>query len=214
MTLRRVLRYGLISLLVAVVAAVLLLRHYAQPEKIAAALIAQTRDRLGLELSFAGDPRYAFWPKLRLELDDAQLRVPGAKTPLLTVAHTGVTLPWSSLRTSTLAIETLRLTEPALDLDETNAWLAASPAGAVPDIRAGIVIAKGNVQRDGKPFVVGLSLDGELDLPALAAWWRALAAHANDASPLPPLPMNATIERIDAGGATLSGLVIETENPP
>lgn len=214
MTLRRVLRYGLIALLVAFVAAVLLARHYAQPEKIAAALIAQTRDKLGLELSFAGDPRYAFWPKLRLELDHAELRAPGAKTPLLTVAQAGVVLPWSSLRTSTLAIETLRLTEPVLDLDEANAWLAASPAGAVPDIHAGIVIAKGNIQRGGKPFVVGLSLDGELDLPALAAWWSALAAHANDATPLPPLPMNATIERIDAGGAKLHGLTIETESMP
>ena len=215
MTRRRVLRYGLAVLLLALVAVVLLVRHYARPEKVAAELIAQARNKLGLDLAFAGSPRYAFWPKLSLELDQLQLRAPDAKAPLLTVALAGVVLPWSSLRNSTLAIETLRLDAPVLDLDEANAWLAATPAGAAtPDIRASIVIAKGNIRRGGKPFVSGLALDGEIDLRALAAWWAALAAHADDATVLPPLPLTGTIERIDIGGAKLEGLTIDTDAEP
>ena len=212
MTLRRVLRFGLIALLLMLVAAVLLARHYARPEKVAATLIAQTRNKLGLDLAFAGAPRYAFWPKLSLELDQAELRVPGAKAPLLTVARAGVVLPWSSLRNSTLAIETLRLDAPQLDLDETSAWLAVSSAeAATPDIRASIVIANGNIRRSGKPFISGMTLNGDVDLQALTAWWTALAAHADTATPLPPLPLAGTVERIDIGGAKLEGVTIETD---
>jgi hypothetical protein len=214
MTARRALRYVFFTFLAVVLVAALVVRHYAQPEKIAAALVAETRERLGLELAFTGSPRYAFWPKLRLELDGAQLRRPGGSGPLLTAEQVGVVLPWASLTDSTLAIDTLRLAAPVLDLDEANAWLAAAPAGPTPEVQAGIVIANGHIRRGGKPFISDLALDGALDLPALAAWWQALAAHGDAATPLPPLPAHATIGRIEIGGAKLEGVTIDTEGTP
>ncbi|HJU40229.1 MAG TPA: hypothetical protein VJ724_11700 [Tahibacter sp.] len=207
-------RYAAVTLLVAAVAAALVVHRYAQPDKVAAALAGYARDRLGLDLTFAGEPRYAFWPTLRLELDRAELHRLGATAPMLAVAQAGVVLPWTSLTDSTLAIETLRLADPVLDLDEANAWLAASPSGPAPDIRAGLVVTGGTIRRNGKAFVTGFALDGELDLPALAAWWNALASHADVATPLPPLPAHATIERIDLGAATIEGLTIDTDASP
>lgn len=213
MTVRRIFLFLLSAVAIALVAAVLLVRHYAQPEKVAAALIGQARDRLGLDLSFTGEPRYAFWPQLSLELDGVSLRAPGAEAALLNASRAGIVLPWSSLRSETIAIEMLRLETPMLDLDAARAWSAGSAGGPTPDIRARLLVADGTILRQGQPFVAGLALDGQIDLQALAGWWDALAAHAEGALPLPPAPLTARIERIDAGGAKVQGVSIEVRDP-
>ena len=77
-------------------------RYLARPERVAALLTEQARDRLGLALSFQGEPRYRLWPQLRLQLQQAQLALPGDASPLLALQQLDVSLPWSSLRDSRL----------------------------------------------------------------------------------------------------------------
>lgn len=197
-------------LLVLGLVAVLALRRLAEPERVAAVLAQQARERLGLDLSFAPPARYSLWPRLRLELDAARFALPGENTPLLALDRLDVSLPWSSLRDSRLVIEELRLEKPQLDLAALQRWLAAADSAAPPDLRVHLEVNDATVRRDGKPLLRDIDFAGDIDAPQLQRWWAALVAATPDARAVPPLAGKAQIGTIELDGVRLDGVQIET----
>ncbi len=200
-----------VALLALSAGAFLLLRHYAEPGRVAALLAEQTRSRLGLDLAFTGPARYALWPRLRLELDEARFALPGETAPLLAVERVDVSLPWSSLFDSRLVIEELLLTRPQLELDALQRWLAAGDdTAAVPDLSLHLRIDGAVLTRGGKPFARGIDFAGDMDAQRLQRWWYELVQAAPNASALPPLPGSAQIETIELDGVRLDGIRVES----
>lgn len=189
-------------------------RYLARPERVAALLTEQARDRLGLALSFQGEPRYRLWPQLRLQLQQAQLALPGDASPLLALQQLDVSLPWSSLRDSRLVIEQLRLQQPQLDLAALQRWLDQPSEAALPDLSLHLRIDGGEIHRGEAILAQGLHFDGAIDLLGLQQWWTALAAAGADASALPPLPGQLQIERLQLDGALIEGLHIDSAVQP
>jgi hypothetical protein len=193
--------------------AVMVVRHYAEPERVAALLIGETRARLGLDLAFASPARYSLWPRLRLELDDARFALPGEKSPLLALERLDVSLPWSSLFDSQLVIEELQLAKPQLEVTALQRWLAAdgdAEATAVPALRLHLSIDDAILLRDGKPIARDIDFGGDVDTQQLQRWWYELVQAAPDASALPPLPGAAQIGTIELDGVRLDGVRIES----
>jgi hypothetical protein len=200
-----------IVLLAFVAGALLVLRHYAEPERVAALLAEQTRARLGLDLVFAAPARYSLWPRLRLELDDARFALPGEREPLLALERLDVSLPWSSLFDSRLVIEELQLTKPRLELLALQRWLDGSDdTAAAPDLRLHLSIDDATLLRGGKPFARDIDFAGDVDTQQLQRWWHELVQAGPNASALPPLPGAAQIGTIELDGARLEGVRIES----
>lgn len=212
MRLRRPLRIAAVVLALLAIAAALLLHEYARPERVAALLTEQTQARLGLTLAFRPPARYALWPRLRLQLDDARFGLPGETTPLLTLQRLDVSLPWSSLRDSRLVIEELRLQQPQLELGALQRWLARSDdANAAPlDLSLHLVITDATLLQDGKALASEIGFDGDIDAQQMQRWWYELLEAAPNANALPPLPGQARIGRMDLDGVHLEGMRIES----
>lgn len=207
----RLLKIAAVLLFLLIGGGLLAVRYYAQPERVAALLTAQAQARLGLELEFRQPARYALWPRLHLELDQVQLRLPGDSSVLLALERLDVSLPWSSLRDSRLVIQQLDLTRPRLELSALQRWLDSPGETATPDLSIHLRIADGALLREGKPLLQGFQFDGDIDALALQDWWQRAVAAAADASPLPPLSGKASVESLQLDGVTLKGLRLETE---
>lgn len=211
MRLRRPLKIAALLLLAAVVLAALVLHHYAQPERVAALLAEQARTRLGLELKFEPPARYSLWPRLRLQLQQPHFSLPGETAPLLTLERLDVSLPWSSLRDSSLVIEELQLETPQLELTALQRWLDSGDDNAAPpDLRVHLAVNNATLLRDGNAVARGVDFTGDIDAQDLHRWWQELVQAAPTASVLPPLPGRAQIETIELDGVTLNGVRIES----
>jgi AsmA family len=211
MRLRRPLKIAVLLLLAATVLAALVLRHYAQPERVAALLAEQARTRLGLELKFEPPARYSLWPRLRLQLERPRFALPGETAPLLALERLDVSLPWSSLRDSSLVIEELQLEKPQLELTALQRWLDAGDDNAAPpDLRVHLAVNDAILRRDGKALARGVDFAGDIDAQGLQRWWQELVEAAPTASALPPLPGQAQIKTIELDGVTLEGVRIES----
>lgn len=200
------------AVLLAVLAvALLVLRHYAEPGRVAVLLGEQTRSRLGLDLAFTTPARYSLWPHLRLTLDEARFSLPGESEPLLTLERLDVSLPWSSLIDSRLVVDELQLTAPRLELLALQRWLASGndTAGAL-DLRLHLRIDDATMLRGGKTVASAISFGGDIDTQRLQHWWRDLAGADPDASALPPLPGTARIGAVELDGVHLEGVLIES----
>lgn len=211
---RRWLTIALVLLLLLVLGLFAAVRYLARPERVAALLAEQARDRLGLVLSFTGEARYRLWPQLHLHLQQARLALPGESEPLLAVQQLDVSLPWSSLRDSRLVIEQLRLQQPQLDVDLLQRWLAKPGEAAVPDLSLRLVVDGGEVRRGETLIARGLSVDSAIDLRQLQQWWTAAAAAGTDASALPPLPGTLQIEKLELDGVVIEGLRVDSAVTP
>lgn len=190
--------------------ALLVLRHYAEPGRVAALLGEQTRARLGLDLAFTTPARYSLWPHLSLTLDEARFSLPGESEPLLTLQRLDVSLPWSSLVDSRLVVDELQLTAPRLELLALQRWLARGNDDAAPDLRLHLRIDDATVLRGGKTIASAIGFGGDIDTLRLQQWWRDLAAADPDAGALPPLPGTARIGSIELDGVRLEGVLIES----
>lgn len=211
MRLRRPLKIAALLLLAAAVLAALVLRHYAQPERVAALLAEHARTRLGLELKFEPPARYSLWPRLRLQLERPRFALPGETAPLLALERLDVSLPWSSLRDSSLVIEELQLEKPQLELAALQRWLdAGDDDAAPPDLRVHLTVNDATLLRDGKALARGVDFAGDIDAQDLQRWWQELVEAAPTASALPPLPGQAQIQTIEFDGVTLEGVRIES----
>lgn len=199
-----------VVLLALIAGALLVLRHYAEPERVAALLAEQTRARLGLDLAFAAPARYSLWPHLRLELADARFALPGEKEPLLALERLDVSLPWSSLFDSRLVIEELRLTRPRLELDALQRWLAGGEAASAPDLRLHLTVDDAALLRGGKAIARGIDFGGDIDAQRLQQWWYELVQAAPNANALPPLSGTTQIGTIELDGVRIDGVRIES----
>ncbi|MBL8298171.1 MAG: AsmA family protein [Rhodanobacteraceae bacterium] len=192
-------------------AALLVLRQYAQPERVAALLVEQTRTRLGLALVFEAPARYSLWPRLHLQLNHLRLTLPEENEPLLALERLDISLPWSSLLDSALVVEELRLTRPQLELRALQRWQArADSATAAPDLRLHLHIDKATLLHDHKPVARDLDFDGEINTQQLQRWWDQLVLANTAASALPPLPGTARIGTIELDGVRLDGVRVES----
>lgn len=200
-----------VGIIVLAAAGVLVMRHYAQPRQVSRLLVSLVHDELGLELRFAGEPRYAFLPRLTLELDEAKLSAPGA-TPLLSAGRLNLALPWSSLRGDVLRVDRLELDTLRLDLDALSAWLADSKSGAIPAIALHVRIRGGVLHRGGEDFASGVGFDGDLDLAAIDAWLKKLNTTPSATNLLPPGAIAAEIATLRLHDATLHGLRVHVDN--
>jgi hypothetical protein len=200
-----------IVLLALVAGTLLVLRHYARPERVAALLAEQTRARLGLDLAFTTPARYSLFPRLRLELDDARFALPGENEPLLALERLDVSLPWSSLFDSRLIIEELQLTRPKLELLAAQRWIdLGDDTAAAPDLRLHLRVEDATLLRDGKAIARDIDFSGDVDTQQLQQWWREFALALPHASALPPLPGAAQIGAIELDGVRLDGIRIES----
>lgn len=211
---RRFLKFAALLLLLLVVGLGIAIRYLAQPERVAALLAEQARSRLGLELAFSGAPRYRVWPRLHLQLLDAQLKLSGDTQPLLSAQQLDVSLPWSSLRDSRLVIEQLQLVQPRLELAALQRWLDQPGEAAMPDLSLHLLLRNAEILREGKTMASGLDFDGAIDLHQLQRWWIALAAADSDASVLPPLPGSLRLQHLQLDGVSLEGLHVDSATPP
>lgn len=211
MRLRRPLKIATLLLLAVAVLAALVLHHYAQPERVAALLTEQAHTRLGLVLKFDPPARYSLWPRLHLRLQQPHFALPGETAPLLALERLDVSLPWSSLRDSSLVIEELQLEKPQLELTALRRWLDAGDDSAEPpDLRLHLVVNDATLLRDGKAVARGARFAGNIDAQDLHHWWQELIQATPTASALPPLPGQAQIETIELDGVTLKGVRLES----
>lgn len=211
---RRWLKIAVLLLLLLGLGLIAAVRYLAQPERVAALLAEQARDRLGLALSFQGEARYRLWPQLHLQLQQAQLALPGDSKPLLALQQLDVSLPWSSLRDSRLVIEQLRLQQPQLDLQALQRWLDQPSEAALPDLSLHLLVNAGEIRRGEAVLAQGLEFDGAIDLRRLQQWWTDVAAAGAEASALPPLPGTLQLKRLELDGVVIEGLRIDSAARP
>lgn len=211
---RRWLKIALVLLVLLGTGLVLAVRYLAQPERVAALLAEQARDRLGLALSFEGEARYRLWPQLHLQLQQTRLALPGETNPLLALQQLDVSLPWSSLRDSRLVIEQLRLQQPQLDVAVLQRWLDQPSEAVLPDLSLHLLVDAGEIRRNDSVLAKGLSFGGAIDLRQLQQWWTGVAAAGADASALPPLPGQLQIEKLELDGVVIEGLRVDSTVQP
>ena len=192
----------------------LLLYHYAQPQQVARLLVDFSATQLQMELRFAGEPRYAFWPALSLQLDQASLRVPGQAQAMLDTRQLRIMLPWSSLHSSRLQIDAVELANPNLDLDRVDEWIARSSGSApLPDAHAQLHVVAGRLRRGTTTLADGITLNGEIGLREIDAWWRTLGLGEDAGHLLPPVRGSASAATITIGAVRVQGLQIDSTTP-
>lgn len=209
---RRALKVLAMGTVVLMSVALLALRHYAQPEQVARLARQFAHEQLGLELNFVGAPRFAFWPRLRLELDQPQLATANA-SPLLSAKRVQLVLPWRSLRAEVLRVDQLELDAPLLDADALAAWLDGSSTSTLPAAQFAVRIHDGAVQRNGARIAEGVMLEGDFDLPTWDAWWRGLPSAVRTEQLLPPGALKLSIARLQLGDIRAEGVVLESDAP-
>lgn len=185
---------GVIVLLVLLLA---LLRHYLQPERLSATLLAQAESATGLSLKLAEPADVSLWPDLHIVLRGLEARAESGAAPLLTAERVELALPWGTLWGGAIELSELRLQRPQLDRDALANWLSARPGTVgpaapprLPRLAAELAISQGRVFGDaadsweldeielqlsrllpGEDFRLSLALEyreGELRIPLQA----------------------------------------------
>lgn len=154
--------------------ALLALRWFAQPDRVAAMILARAGAALGLEISASGASEYRLLGTPMLAVRDVVAKQPGATAPLLRAKRIYLALPWSTIRGgSDPTVQRIELDAPQLDIAALQRWLASRPPGEtkIPTLTDGLRIA------DGRAFGEGWSLeDLDLQLPSLHPDRRVRAA--------------------------------------
>jgi hypothetical protein len=120
------------AVIVGLILLLALLRHFMQPERLSAALIAQAEAATGLDIELAAPADISLWPDLNIVLRGLQARPePGAR-PLLSAERAELALPWGALLGNGIEITALRLVRPRLDRDVLQAWLGPRPTMVGP----------------------------------------------------------------------------------
>ncbi|MGN6521550.1 MAG: hypothetical protein ACTHK2_19260 [Dokdonella sp.] len=191
------------------IAGAFLVHHYTRPQRITALLVERVRDDLGAELRLGGDAGYAFLPRLRAVLPQAELVAGG--TRVLQADALRAAMPWHSLWSSQLEIESIELVRPVLDLDALQAWLAALPPSRspIPDVRFALHVEDGRILHGGRPLADGVTID-LANRADLAAWLRAWDPAAPDL--VPPVAGTVRVDSAQIGETRIEGLKVEVRD--
>lgn len=159
-------KFALLVLLALLLIALLALRWFLQPERVATLLLNRVGAALGLEITASGASEYRVLGTPMLVVRDVVAKQPGAATPLLSAERIYLTLPWSTIRASgaDLTVERIELDTPQLDITALQRWLATRPPGEtrIPTLTDGLQVLRGRVIGDG------WSLDAlDLQMPSL-----------------------------------------------
>ncbi len=159
-------KFALLVLLASLLIALLALRWFLQPDRVATLLLDRVGAALGLEITASGASEYRVLGTPMLMVRDVVAKQPGAATPLLSAERVYLTLPWSTIRAggADLTVERIELDAPQLDIAALQRWLATRPPGEtrIPTLTEGLQVLRGRVIGDG------WSLDAlDLRLPSL-----------------------------------------------
>jgi hypothetical protein len=122
-----------------------------EPKRLAATVLGQAGKSLQLDLSFQGEPDYAFKPEPRLLVPKLTVRDPITQQVFLSAERAEVSLPWSSVTGDTAIITRIELERPVLDLPGLRAWQARRPPKPfeLPTLTRGIEVRAGSVRDAG-----------------------------------------------------------------
>ncbi len=150
---RRSLLIVLAVLAALLVSGAILVQRLLEPARLSAFLLERAGQLTGLNLQLDSPAQIGFWPDLHLELTGLSASAPDAATPMLRVARTELSLPWASLTADQVALQNLRLIEPAIDWAALNDWLAreggqAGPPASpmLPTFDAAVQIVQGRIE--------------------------------------------------------------------
>lgn len=150
---RRVLLLILALLAALLTGGAFLVRKLLEPDRLSAFLLERAGQMTGLTLHLDSPAEIGFWPDLHLELEGLSATAPDSAKPMLTVARTELSLPWSSLTADHVSLQSLRLIEPVIDWAALNDWLSregreggppASPM--LPTFDASVQIIRGRIE--------------------------------------------------------------------
>lgn len=140
------------AVIVLLVVLVSLLRHFMQPERLSATLLAEAEKATGLSLELAAPADVSLWPDLNIVLRGLEARSEAGAWPILAAERVELALPWGTLWGREVEVHALRLYRPRLDRDALALWLAARPASTgpaaplrLPRLRAELLISEGRV---------------------------------------------------------------------
>ncbi|HXS73390.1 MAG TPA: hypothetical protein VN725_05045 [Rhodanobacteraceae bacterium] len=152
----------IVLILLALLAAILIVRSLLQPQRFTALLQSQLANA-GLVLSVDKPASPALWPHPAVQLQGFRLSVGSATTPLLAASEARIVVPWRALLHRELAIERLEIETPRIDLEQLQTLLSHVPhnAGApqLPRIGAGIRVANGTLVRGDEPLLFDLNAE-------------------------------------------------------
>jgi len=144
----RRLRTLILSTVIALALLALLLRWFAQPDRLAGLVLDKVGNTLGLEITANGRSEYRLRGTPMLVVRDLVVREPGA-LPLLRARRVHLALPWSTLRAggSELTVKRIELDAPLLDLPALQHWLATRPPSEkrLPTLTHGLRIVDGAI---------------------------------------------------------------------
>lgn len=140
------------AIIVGLILVLALLRHFMQPERLSANLLAQAEAATGLDLELASAADISLWPDLNIVLRGLQARTEAGARPLLSAERVELALPWRTLWGGEIKITALRLYRPRLDRDALAGWLGARPTqvgpaapARLPQLEAELLISHGSV---------------------------------------------------------------------
>lgn len=157
-------RVGLLLVAFVLLTALLLAGRFAsRPERVAALVLAQAGDALGLEITAGGTAEYRLRGVPQVVVRDVVARQPGARVPVLTADRILLSVPWSTLRSrgAQLVVQRVELDAPVLDLAALQRWQATRPptdAPRIPTLTDGLAVSRGRIQGGGW-WLEGLDLD-------------------------------------------------------
>jgi hypothetical protein len=143
-----------------------------EPHRLTALVLEKAGSSLGLQLSYQGEPDYAFRPEPRLLVPNLLVRDPATGKQILSAKRADISLPWATITGGEPVITRIELDTPSLDLPALRAWLAAQPPTPfkLPTLLKGVHLRDGTIVDEGFRLTTL-----ELDLPRLHATVPAAA---------------------------------------
>jgi AsmA protein len=150
------------TLLALVATALVLAFVMLRPERFTRTLRASARSA-GLELNLTAPAHPTLWPRPGVRLQGLQLFVQGQPYPLLVADSGRIVVPWRTVLGGDIAITTLELDAPRLDLGQLQRALSTLPDGngkapGLPRIDTGITIRNGALVHDNQLLLQDIDL--------------------------------------------------------
>jgi len=122
-----------------------------EPHRLTALVLEQAGASLGLDLSYQGDPDYAFRPEPRLLIPNLVVRDPADGKLILSAKRADISLPWATITGDDPIITRIQLDGPSLDLPALRRWQASRPPTPfkLPTLLRGVHVLDGTIMDDG-----------------------------------------------------------------